>query len=128
MPAQKLPFNYVFLAFCLLKINKTALSYLSEQKHHHHVAVKAKPPKQINPSSRILILWTLTSFAYLSGNVFKTTLGFMERRIQVCEQSRVPEESRLDEHMGEMGSIQPHEVITLLIDYTGQFDKGYKNQ
>lgn len=42
MPAQKLPFNYVFLAFCLLKINKIAVSYLSEEKQQHHVTVKPK--------------------------------------------------------------------------------------
>ena len=37
MLAQQLPFNYVFLAFCLLKIDKTVQSLFPEQKQQHHV-------------------------------------------------------------------------------------------
>lgn len=108
MPAQKLPFNYVFLAFCLLKINKTAVSYLSEQKQQHHVAVKAKPPKQPSPLGQLLTVDArLPCFCKWKG--FQNGLCFIDRRTQVCEQSAVPAESRLDEHKGE--SIQFHEVI-----------------
>lgn len=75
MPAQKLPFNYVFLACCLVKINKAKLSHLSEQKQQHHVTDKPKnktaKADEINLLRQLLTLLIFISLVDVSGNVFK---------------------------------------------------------